>query len=823
MPQASFAQTNFTAGELSPKLRGRVDIRKYANGAETVSNFYVMPYGGIRKRGGTNYIWNQKDQANAARLVPFSFSTTQSYMLEFSNAIIRVLKDQGIVTESDVTITGITQANPGVVTTSAPHGYSNGDSVIITGVVGMTEVNNQEFVVANQTATTFELFGVDTSAYTAYSSAGTVNKIVEITSPYSTAEVQEIEFTQSADTLYIFHESYKPRLLTRTSDTAWTISEAGIEGGPFQDINTDDTLTVYLSGGTPTAYGTYAEGDTGLTMTASDDLFTSSHVGALWRLYVNNEGNGWSALIASETSLAVNRVYTSDGKIYALTADNYSSSQFKANMGEPSHSRGTVRHYEDGQTTSYGDWLYLHDASCIVEVTGFTSSTVVTVKLVKNHAPEEIIGSGNATSFWQEGSWSDEAGWPQRGTLAEERLWTATTATELDTIWASKIGAYLDFADGDEDDDALNLTVSSEQVNKIQWIVGGSTLTFGTTGGEYAVSASTRNEAITPTNVSIKRQTAYGSSDMAPFQIGNAVMFGQRDGEPTNNALIIREYAYLFDVDGYVAANMTILSDHITGTGITQLAYQQSPYQILWAVQADGKLVGLTYERDQEVLAWHVHTIGGTDVVVEDIAVIPGVDGDELWLTVSRTINSATVRYIELLSQGHEDDGVLSAATFFDSYLTYSGSPATTITGLEHLEGESISALADGLVVGPYTVTNGSITLDDAASTVATGLSYTSLLKTMRPEGGAASGTAQGKRKRISETVFRLYQSIGGEISHNGTDYDPLMPDDTSLVTGDRRLDFPGGWGEDANIHLRHADPRPFSLSSIFSELRVTG
>ena len=181
MAKTTISFTNFTAGELSPRLDGRTDIGKYFNGSKTLENMVVHPHGAATRRPGTKFVHEVKTSANATRLVPFEFSTTQTYILEFGNQYIRFYKDNGIITESDKTITGITQANPGVVTISS-HGYSNGDHVIITGVVGMTEVNGKTFKVANKTTNTFELQdvdgnNVDTSGYTAYTSGGIANKI----------------------------------------------------------------------------------------------------------------------------------------------------------------------------------------------------------------------------------------------------------------------------------------------------------------------------------------------------------------------------------------------------------------------------------------------------------------------------------------------------------------------------------------------------------------------------------------------------------------------------------------------------------------------
>ena len=220
MPKVSAALTNFTAGELSPRLQGRTDLEKYFNGCKVMENMTIHPHGGATRRPGTKFIHEVKTSANSTRLIPFEFSTTQTYIMEFGNNYIRFFKDGGIITEGDKTISAITSANPAVVTSNS-HGYSNGDFVIITGVVGMTEVNGKTFKVADKTTNTFELQDVDgtdinSSGYTTYGSAGTINRIYQIATSYATADLFTLKYAQSADTMYIVHPTYKPQKLTRS-------------------------------------------------------------------------------------------------------------------------------------------------------------------------------------------------------------------------------------------------------------------------------------------------------------------------------------------------------------------------------------------------------------------------------------------------------------------------------------------------------------------------------------------------------------------------------------------------------------------------------
>ena len=241
MARSTVAFTNFTAGELSPRLDGRTDLGKYFNGSKTLENMIVHPHGAATRRPGTKFIHEVKTSSAQTRLIPFEFSTTQTYIMEFGHQYIRFFKDNGIITESNKTISGATQANP-IVITSNSHGYNNGDFVIISVVVGMTELNGKTFKVADKTTNTFELQTVDgtdinSSAYTAYGSGGVANKIYEIASPYSTADLPTIKFAQSADLMYLVHPGYAIRKLTRSGHTNWTLSTPSLSGTPSPTIN----------------------------------------------------------------------------------------------------------------------------------------------------------------------------------------------------------------------------------------------------------------------------------------------------------------------------------------------------------------------------------------------------------------------------------------------------------------------------------------------------------------------------------------------------------------------------------------------------------
>lgn len=683
MPRSVPIQTSFTSGELSPRLEGRTDLDQYKSGCKTLLNAKILPHGPVTRRGGTQYVDSSKNGTETIRLVTFEFSTSQAYVLEFGPFYIRVYANQA-------------QVNAGPFS---------------------------------------DEFSVDFDVYDP----------LEIVTPYSEVELFELQFTQSADVLYIAHGSHSPRMLSRSGPVVWSLDVFQSTFGPYLDLNTTAT-TITPSGTTGS-----------ITLTASAAIFSPSHVGALWR--IDPAGTG---------------------------------------------------------PTGY------------VQITGYTSDTVVTATVI------QTLSGTTGTTDWSEGAWSDFRGWPAAVAFYEQRLVWAGTNYEPQTIWGSQNGDYYNHQGGSADSDAIRYTIASEQVNTIQWISSGELLAIGTAGGIHVASASTRDEALTPTNVRIVRRTRFGCAQIAPIRIADVAVFIQRGGEK------IRQLEYIFESDSYSAPDLTLLSEHITRGGITQLAYQQDPDSIIWGVRGDGTLVGMTYEKDQKVFGWHPHVIGGasdaggTQAQVESVAVIPGSSDatqDEIWVSVKRYVNGAVVRHIEIITPGHKPDGDIEDAFFVDAGLTYSGAATTVLTGLDHLEGETVSILADGATHPDKIVASGSITLDRSATKVHVGKGFVTDIETMPIDAGQAEGTAQGRTKRISTVTLRLYQSVGAEIGSEPGNLDripfrssaDLMDTALPLFTGDIRAAFPKGYGTNISMYIRQSQPLPLTILALIPEVRTNG
>jgi hypothetical protein len=790
MARVSSIITNFRAGEISPRLEGRIDLQKYNEAVKDLSNMIVFPQGGVTRRPGTYYAGTTKD-GGQVRLINFEFSDTQAYVLEFGNLYVRIYKDGGLVTAATTAISAITKANPAVVTSNS-HGMSNGDRVFITGVVGMTEVNNREFTVAGVATNTFQLSGINSSAFTAYGSAGTTGEIIEVTTTYTLAQLATINFSQSADVLYLAHLSHAPAKLTRTSHTAWTLGDIDFTDGPYLDENITDT-TLYSSANTGS-----------VTVTASASLFASTDVGRLirFREILEIDHDEW----ATATSYTANTTVRFNGNVYKQTTGNTQTSG------------ATPPVHLDGEET-YGTvkWTYQHSGTGYVKITAYTNATTVTA-LVKNDTgflPDRAVGSSNATKLWSLGSFSTTTGFPRAIGFYEERLYFASTTTQPQTIFGSVSADFENHTPGINDDDAINVTIASDKVNVIKHLLPARFLQLLTTSSEFTLSGGAGSEPVTPTNVNVLRETTFGTGDVKPLRAGNSTIIIQKGGEK------VKEITFDLDTDGLLGVDLTVLADHLARGGLTDMVWQQEPELLLWFVHADGRLIGLTYDRANATIGWHEHSLGG-DGVVESITAIPSGAEDQVYLTVKRTINSATVRHVVFLKSLYFNDDV-EDAFFVDSGLTYDGSAVTAITGLNHLEGVSVTILADGSAHANKTVANGAITLDRSSSKVHIGYGYTSSLETLRMEAGAEDGIAQGKIKRIHGVTARFFQTVGAELGPDNNNLDRLPFRDSSmnmdeavpLFNGDKEISFPSGYDNDAKIVIRQTQPLPMTILAI--------
>jgi hypothetical protein len=467
-----------------------------------------------------------------------------------------------------------------------------------------------------------------------------------------------------------------------------------------------------------------------------------------------------------------------------------------------------------------------------VLITAWTSTTVVTVTILST------LTSVAAKTIWRMGVWSDTTGWPVCSAFYEDRLYYAGPAVYPQRFDGSNVSGYTNFSPSALDGtvssaNAVSGTLNADDVNAIKWMVPHDKgLLIGTARSEWNVRASTQGEAIAPTNITFKPQTRRGSADVAPVKAGRAVLFVQRAKRK------LREMAYVLDVDGFKTPDMAALSEHITSPGIVDLAYQEQPQAIVWAPRSDGVLLGMTYDRDAGVIAWHRHELGGvsnaagtTIPVVESVASVvdPTETRDELYLVVKRYINGRTVRFIEYMSKIWASGDVQENAFYFDAGWTDLTPATNTISGLWYLEGQTVSVYVDGTKQPNVVVTNGIATLGATGTIKTIGYSYPSDGQTMPLEGGSQDGSAQGKTKRITKLGLWVMDTLGLKYGPDVSNLTELLVRKwgaqygvmTSLATGVFRERFEGSHDKLGQVYWRADGPFPANVLALMPQFEV--
>lgn len=626
---------------------------------------------------------------------------------------------------------------------------------------------------------------------------------VEVATPYTLDDLYNadgtprLRFTQSGDFMYLAHGRHQPRILKRLSATSFSLDLFAPKGGPWASLNDGGTTVV-------------ASAESGsVTLTASAALFNANHVGGLFYMESRdlNSTKPWEV----DKDVAINTRRRSDGKTFeALTAG-------KSGTNRPVHSEGALFDGDPGV-----QWQYRDPGYGYVRITGVTSATEATAQVV-DRLPSEVVGA-NATTRWAFGEWSAANGWPTNVCFYRERLWFA----RKQQVWGSVSADFNDFSPRNfnqvTSDMAVTVTLVSGRINDAQWMAADKDLVVGTAGAEFAIGELTNGEPLGPSNRKVAIMSQFGTRAIPPIKNNEALLFIQRSG------LKARETFYDFGSDGYKSSDTTVLAEHITKTGITQLAFTPDPDQIVWATRGDGALVGFTWNNEQSVRGWHRHPIGGAGVV-ESITVIPAAEGDrsELWLSVRRTINGQTRRYVEYMTRSYRDGDAQADQFYVDSGLTYKGAATKVIAGLEHLEGQTVSVLVNGAPHPNEVVAAGKINLQLAGTTVQVGLPTPARWRSMRLEAGAADGTAQGKTKRISKVVLRLLHAGGGKYGpmKPGSYMDPLLIRTTSdrmdqpapLFTGDKVVAWPDGYNLDAYLGFEIDQPVAVTIVAVMPQI----
>lgn len=818
---------SFATGELSPLMYGRVDFAKFSSGLRTLLNYVIRPHGPVFRRPGTHFVAEVKDSSKFTRLLRFEYSTQQAYQIEAGDLYFRFYKDGGRINlGNNKVITNVADNGSGAIrVTCVGHGLATGNGVDISGVVGTggldLVVNRGWPQITVIGANDFDLVG---SAFVgAYTSGGVANGVVEVVTPYAAADLPALKYVQKADTVYFTHPSYPVQKLTRNSHTSWTMAAVN-----FLPPATAELGTNLATGGYD--YGTLTLGATtglGVALTFGAANFLQGDVGRL--ITVPGGGRAVIASWVSNTTGTVDIVTNFATASYAAgayTIEGSPNTQLTPSASQPAHTTTTLTLVANGwHSADVGRYIRVNGGVC--RIISVSSNTVAKAEILT--ALANVTASPGGSWTLEDSEWTATRGYPRALGFHEQRLVFGGTSAKPTALWGSVTGSHEVIALGPDDDDAYEFLMATNDVNTINWIVPTRALLVGTASAEFAVQGSSgaTNAAISPNNVDIKPSTFWGSNEkIQPLRIGNAGIFISRSGTE------LREMVFSLQRDSYIADDLLLLAEHLTkgsAATITDLAYQRHPNSVIWAIRSDGVLLGLTYQREHDVVGWHRH-ITGPDMQEETpvkgkfeaVTTTPHWQGDRdvSFYVVKRIINGTTRRFVEYMDDVNGYYGGLG----MDSALLYSGAPTTSITGLTHLAGETVQILGDGAVYPDAVVSStGALTLDGLpASDIEIGLGFTSKLRTMTVE-VPQQGTSQGRKKHWAEIIVRLHETIGLYVQGEEKPFRSAqdnMDEAVPLFSGDLKH---RGTGRDSDgiITLEQRQPLPQTICAIFGTLQV--
>lgn len=782
-------QSNFNKGEISPLLGSRYDIDFWRQSLFLCRNFHILSQGGIRRRSGSRFIAEVRSSGSRARLLPFRFSEDQAYVLVLNNGFIRFCALRGVL--------------------GAPY---------------------------------------------------------EIAHPYATTELARVSYTQFNDVAFSAHRNRSPRKLTRIADTNWTLTEAEFKDGPYlEEPETTVSLrpaatgeaTYASSTQNTSAVGGFQEYDfgpgvfktvdaywiTGTTAEQTGDSPTGwtfeGWDGSAWVLIDTVEGEaGWAR--GARHYYTVNNGTAFNKYRFNWTGPQNPSASLlrwgeikmhqKAEEQTPFNltASGTsgINNGAGFQATDVGRSIRLLGAANKwqwAKIISRVSATVVTVQLY-GHALPTLSPLAN----WRLGAFSTASGWPAAVALYDERLMWARTDTEPVTVFGSKQGDFTFYGVSDPlvATDGLKITLLSSNMNEILWLADDEEIVTGSAGQIRSVGPADITQSFSATNITQRKGPTSGAAFLQPLSIGGVTLYAGQGGTK------IRELV-LSEQNRYVAPDLTVLAEHLFKAGIKDWAFAEKPDPTIWAVINDGSLVSITYDREQRVVGFARHDLGGS---VENVAVIPGTQPgyDDVYMVVLRTINGQQKRYIEVLERPFDGDiDSVEDAFFVDCGLSYSGSPITTLTGLGHLEGETVLVLADGGKEEGHVVTGGQITLREAASKIHIGLPFTSRAISLPISGPGQDGTLFGRRKNVIAAFVDVMESgalkVGAYMGENEPTrlYEQIMKRGDSLFgtpvelqSGFKRCDIEGSWTEgNGQVVMETSEPLPCLIRSLAFQL----
>lgn len=952
-------QKSFHAGEWAPTLNARVDLAKYHSAAALMRNFFVDYRGGASSRTGTKYVLQAYNSAYPVRLIGFQASFTIGYILEFGQNYIRFYYNGAPVLEAAKTITGATQATPAVLAI-ASHGYSIGDWIYVSTVVGMTQLNGNYYRInsvpdANHVGlgAILNSANINSSAYTAYSSGGTAQRVYTLPSPYAASDLALLKFAGNINRMVLTHPSYVPYVLNLISASSWTLSViqfgttlaaptgmgiATTAAGGWNysyvvtavDVNGQESLVSAIVSSTVTpavgisltvswtavsgaiSYNVYRAGPS----TAAAVVPVGSAFGFVQNVtgtsFADTFANGISAYsidysqtpqisqnpfqgagVASITVTAAGTYTTVPGlTVGAAPAGGHTAtaSAVLQVQGTPAVSGAGGTGFAIGDSVTFSNGVVLIVATLVpatsriatfqpitfpgsnpgsvtgtgastptnpvaqVATSGGGSSAAATLTWGVGLAVVNTAGDGYATApavtpsaggaTFTASLGTGSSGNPSVPVFYDQRLMLAGPPNNPHQFNLSITGNYYNFnvSYPRQADDAIQGTLVATKLNSIKSLIPMPTGLIALSDQQaWLINGGGNNPAVSPINITANSHSYNGASDVPPIVANFDILYVQAKGS------IIRDLTYNFYTAIFTGTDISVLSSHLFyGYTITEWAWAEEPFKLVYAVRNDGTMLTLTFLKEQELIGWaHSDTDIGNGLgtsygdfksvatVTETITNFGAVDA--VYTVVQRTINGNSIQYIERFAERYFPNGA-DDVWCVDAGLQYSGAPATSFTGGQHLAGARVTGVADGLVITPFTMAaTGNFTLGTAASKVTIGLAFVPQLKTLAIDTGEP--TIQSKVKKIPGVTIRVADTLGLSI---GSDFDHLVAMKdlvigevsgmltgqasqlvTDLVTGDAYTIIDPTYTVPGQYCIQQSNPFPATILGVIPELTV--
>ncbi|MCG9065206.1 hypothetical protein LH425_09160 [Laribacter hongkongensis] len=874
MATVKLLQRSFAGGEVTPEFFGRIDDAKYQSGLAVCRNFVLAPHGPAMNRAGFAFVREVKDSNLKVRLIPFTYSTTQTMVIELGAGYFRFHTQGATLMQPDAPDSPYEVSNPYREDELFDLHY-----VQSADVMTLVHPNHPPQELRRLGATNWELKPVSLQPVIAPPENAAAS-----TAGCSEAKY-DYEYVVTAVMVDLVNESAASNVATVRSNVyetgctntiSWSASAGAYrynvykkEGGVYGYIGqtaglslVDDNISPDLSK-TPPIYDNVfsVAGQIESVPVTAGGSFYGTHTGIIQSVtvlngvlfkYISFEGAIAAGKITIE--LSVSDPTGSGARLSAtvgsVACDGYSVTAIKTvtvidgGKGYTSPSIVTVVKQDGRPITGWGPIHATYSVStspntvqlAVTDSGGGSGAAlepviidgaITAVNVINGgsgyFAPVVSVsyaGGGSGATFGQPVVKSS-GDYPGAVSYFEQRRCFAGTTRKPQNIWMTKSGteSNMGYSLPVRDDDRIAFRVSAREANTIRHIVPLAQLLLLTSSAEWRVT-SVNSDAITPRSISVRPQSYIGASNVQPVIINNTLIYASARGGH------VRELAYNWQAGGFVTGDLSIRAPHLFDDfEIVDMAFGKSPQPVVWFVSSSGCLIGLTYVPEQQVGAWHWHD---TDGVFESCAAVAEGAEDVLYCVIRRTVNGCSRRYVERMASRkftHQAD-----AFFVDCGATYTGESADRISGLHHLEGKTVSILADGAVHPQRVVTDGTITLDVEASKVQIGLPITADLQTLPIAAQVDGAFGQGRFKNVNKVWLRVYRSSGiwaGPDVNRLTEAKQRKNESAgtppALKSEEIPLNITPSWADSGQVYVRQVDPLPLTVVSMTAEIVMGG